>query len=211
MPLLALVAFFAAPVSLPEIRSAFVNPPADARILMRWWWFGGAVEPAELERELRAMKAANIGGVEIQPVYPLALDDPAHGIQNENFLSPAFLNNLAFAVKKAHELSLRVDITLGSGWPYGGPEMPVTQAAGRLRVERVNVPEGVRSVPVPYLESGETLIAAFIAGQQATQIRNNRVQIPEGLSGADVLLFFIASRTGQQVKRPTIGAEGFVL
>ena len=54
-----------------EVRKAFATPPDDARIMMRWWWFGSAVEEAELERELNVMKAAGIGGVEIQPVYPL--------------------------------------------------------------------------------------------------------------------------------------------
>lgn len=37
--------------------------------MMRWWWFGPAVEKTELARELRAMKAGGIGGAEIQPVY----------------------------------------------------------------------------------------------------------------------------------------------
>ncbi|HLH03619.1 MAG TPA: glycosyl hydrolase [Bryobacteraceae bacterium] len=208
---LPLLAFFAAAPSIADVRHAFQNPPDDARILMRWWWFGGAVEPGELERELRVMKDAGIGGVEIQPVYPLELDDPARGVKNLEYLSPAFLRNIAFAASKAHELGLRVDITLGSGWPYGGPETLVTHAAGRLRVERVNVPEGVRSMPVPALENGEHLIAAFVAGQQVRAFHDGRVELPEGLSGADVLVFFIASRTGQQVKRPTVGAEGFVL
>ncbi|MGH9695107.1 MAG: glycosyl hydrolase, partial [Bryobacteraceae bacterium] len=74
-----------------------------------------------------------------------------------------------------------MDITLGSGWPFGGPHVPVTEAAGRLRVERAT------SIGAPAIENGETLI-----GKQAG-------------------LFFIASRTGQQVKRASVGAEGFVL
>ena len=44
---------------------------------MRWWWFGSAVTKPELEREMRMMKAGGIGGFEVQPVYPLALDDPS--------------------------------------------------------------------------------------------------------------------------------------
>ncbi len=202
---------FASGRDMQDLHRAFTDPPDDARIMMRWWWFGGAVEKPELERELRAMKQAGIGGVEIQPVYPLELDDPQRNLRIEPYLSADFLDNIRFAASKAKELGLRVDITLGSGWPYGGPDTPVTQAAGRLRVERVNVPEGARSAPVPFIQNGEKLIAAFVGGEQVREIHGGRIALPAGLSGNDVLLFFISSRTGQQVKRASVGAEGFVL
>ena len=67
----------AAPGELDRLRQGFLNPPDDARVMMRWWWFGSAVTKPELEREMRVMKEGGIGGFEVQPVYPLALDDPA--------------------------------------------------------------------------------------------------------------------------------------
>lgn len=149
--------------------------------MMRWWWFGPAVTHEELERELRAMKAAGIGGVEIQPVYPLALDDPSKGIRNLRFLSSEFFEALRFAATRAQQLGLRVDLTLGSGWPFGGPRIPRELAASRLRVEPVSRP--------PRLRWGERIIREFPA---------------EGLR-------FIESPTGQMVKRASVGAEGFVL
>lgn len=197
--------------SVDNIRRSFQNPPDDCRILMRWWWFGAAVNKTELDRELHVMKNAGIGGVEIQPVYPLELDDTQTGARNLRYLSPEFLQAVRDAAATARSLGLRVDVTLGSGWPYGGPHTPVNEAAGRLRIEQVNVPEGTRSVPVPAMENGETLIAAFIGGEQVNRVDHGRVDIPAGLSGSDLLYFFIASRTGQQVKRSAAGAEGFVL
>lgn len=148
--------------------------------MMRWWWFGPAVTHQELDRELQAMKAAGIGGVEIQPVYPLALDDPSNGIRNLRFLSPEFFEALRFAVKRGQQLGLRVDLTLGSGWPFGGPKIPRELAAPRLRVEPLSRP--------PQLRWGERVIREFPA---------------EGLR-------FVESQTGQMVKRAAIGAEGFV-
>jgi hypothetical protein len=178
----ALAAVLLAPLTqAADLRQEFLKPPDDCRIMMRWWWFGPAVTHQELARELRVMKEAGIGGVEIQPVYPLELDDPKTGFHNQPYLSPEFLEAVHFASESAHSLGMRVDITLGSGWPYGGPEIAVTQAAGRLRIEHSDV--------TPAMENGEKLIAAF----------------PEKK------LYFIASRTGQQVKRPSISAEGFVL
>ena len=181
--------------------------------MMRWWWFGSAVEKTELERELRAMKQGGIGGVEVQPVYPVALDDPEHGFRNLPYLSDEFIDALRFAAQKARELGLRMDITLGSGWPYGGPHVPVTEAAGRLRCDRMPISANTASVALPNLENGEKLIAAFLATaaniEQIDTIESGRLKLPPGRTGT--LLFFIAGHTGQQVKRPAVNAEGFVL
>ena len=54
------------------------SPSADARPMMRWWWFGIAVDRAEIRRELEQMKADGIGGVEIAFVYPQVVDNPLH-------------------------------------------------------------------------------------------------------------------------------------
>src|SRR2546421_7950091 len=65
-----------------ELRRGFERPPDDAKIMVRWWWFGPAVTKPELERELRVMKEGGIGGVELQATYPLLPDDPTAGIKN---------------------------------------------------------------------------------------------------------------------------------
>jgi hypothetical protein len=211
LALASMTGAFQSPDGIESLRKHFVKPPNDSKIMMRWWWFGAAVSHPEVERELRVMKDAGIGGVEIQPVYPLALDDAQTGIKNLPYLSPEFLEAVHFASTTARAMGMRVDITIGSGWPFGGPHTPVTQAAGRLRFQNVIVPEGAHSVPVPAIENGEKLIAAFIGGQPVQMPQNGRIEIPPGLSGSDLLWVFISSRTGQQVKRPAIGAEGFVL
>jgi hypothetical protein len=142
----------ATPTSLADLRRDFQHPPDDARIMVRWWWFGPAVTTPELEREMRIMKEGGIGGFEVQPVYPLELDDPAHGIRNLPYLSDDFLAALRFAGAKAHELGLRYDLTLGSGWPFGGPNTPLSLAAPRLRIQRG---------AAPTLAEGEKLVASF--------------------------------------------------
>ncbi len=190
--------------------------------MVRWWWFGPAVEKPELVRELRTMKAGGIGGAEIQPVYALELDDPAKGFRNIPFLSKDFLDMVSFAAQTAHDLDMRMNLTLGSGWPYGGSYVPVNDAAGRLRVVADVTPEGASSLPIPSIRNGEKLLATFLASgtpghydaehtTQLDSIRDDRLNLPSGISGPHVVLFFISSRTGQQVKRAAVGAEGFVL
>jgi hypothetical protein len=190
--------------------------------MMRWWWFGPAVDKTELARELRTMKVGGIGGAEIQPVYALELDDPAKGFRNLPYLSRDFLDMVSFTAQKAHDLGMRLSLTLGSGWPYGGSYVPISDAAGKLCIVIDTVPPNADSIPVPLIGNGEKLLATFLASgttgefdaehtQQLDSINDDRLSLPGGTSGPHVVLFFISSRTGQQVKRAAVGAEGFVL
>ena len=104
-----------------QLKANFENPPNNTRPMMRWWWFGLAVEKPEIRRELEQMKADGIGGAELAFVYPQVVDDPAKHLVNEPFLSPSMLDNVSYAATEARRLGLRLDVTLGSGWPYGGP------------------------------------------------------------------------------------------
>lgn len=231
MKTLILSAIFAAcvfslgAVSDPDVaeqRRLFEDPPEDCRIMMRWWWFGPAVNETELEREMVLMKEGGIGGFEVQPVYPLALDDSDSGIRNFHYLSDEFLEALRFTSDKARELGLRMDLTLGSGWPFGGARVPVRDAAGMLRVERLRVSDDARRMALPAIGEGEKLLAAFLAHspdgkidgseiRELQDIRDEIVMLPEGRPGECELLVFISSRSGMMVKRPAFGAEGFVL
>jgi alpha-L-rhamnosidase len=209
---------------ISRLKDSFAHPPDDARIMMRWWWFGPAVTKSEIRRELEQMKSAGIGGVEIATLYPLALDDTQGGFHNMPFLSDEHLDALRFAALEARKLGLRVDITLGSGWPFGGPHIPISEAAGTMRIETVEIPSGVRSIAVPSVTTDERLEAVFLVpgsnhapdvrdGTQIPEpvIDHGRLQIPSPLNAPHAAVFFISSRTGMTVKRPAIGAEGFVL
>jgi hypothetical protein len=210
----------AAPID--DLQRSFLNPPDDARIMMRWWWFGPAVTKSELEREMQLMKAGGIGGFEVQPVYPLVLDDPEKAIKTLPFLSDGFIDALRFTSEKARELGLRFDLTLGSGWPFGGPMVTVDNAAGKLRYEHVKIDPSVKSVKQPAIGAGEKLLAVFLARVQGsgfdprsilelTNIKDGLVNLPDHPAGQYEALFFISSRSGMQVKRPAVGGEGFVL
>ena len=206
---------------LAGLHSRFENPPDDSRIMMRWWWFGPAATKPELTRELEAMKAAGIGGVEIANLYPLALDDPSTGFRNTPFLSGEHLEALRFAAQEARRLGLRVDVTLGSGWPFGGPEIPITEAAGKLRVEALTVAPGVTSVQAPFVDAGEQMLVAFLVpgvGSLQDAGKMEQLALPEAgwfkipaSSKARTLICFLSSRSGMMVKRPSFGAAGFVL
>src|SRR6267154_2526821 len=166
--LLTAAAFAIAPSCLTaqspieSLKSSFNNPPVEAKPMVRWWWFGAAVEKPEILRELQQMKTDGIGGPELAFVYPEVLDDPSKNLKNLPFLSPAMLDAVHYAQAEGRRLGLRIDVTLCSGWPYGGPATTLAEAASRLLTLQVPVPANATSVIPPPLEEGESFISASI-------------------------------------------------
>lgn len=211
-----------ADLGVSALQDSFRNPPEDSKILMLWCWFGTAVTNQELDREMHEMKDAGIGGFEVQPIYPLALDDPSKGIINLRYLSPEYLAAVSSTARTAHELGLRMDMTMGSGWPFGGAHITPELAAEGFEVLRIPIKEGAKTVVGPALKNGQRFLAAFVASgdgkqydagsaQQLAPQEDGSFRLPASPSGARVLLFFVAGLTGQQVKRAAVGAEGNVL
>lgn len=220
---------------LAQLREVFLNPPETAKPLTRWWWFGGAVTQTEITRELELMRDAGIGGVELQPVYPLETDDPTRGIRNIPYFSQDWFELLRHTAKETHRLGLQFDLTLGSGWPYGGPFIPAELGARRLRVLSQDAAGGssvtwdltphlveeeklVAVVAVPALTSQQPdLSGARLLTDQVQEIISNNLRVGMGLDRWPVpegewrIMVFIDSPTGMQVKRPTVGMEGIVL
>lgn len=96
----------------------FKNPPSSYRPFVRWWWNGDKVKKEEIARELRLLKEAGIGGVEINPIkFPEFAGDM--GIPSIQWLSPEWIDMLQFTFSEAKSLGLICDLLVGSGWPYG--------------------------------------------------------------------------------------------
>jgi hypothetical protein len=206
--------------TVADLQQNFQTPPDDARIMMRWWWFGPSVTNEEIVREMQAMKTGGIGGFELAVVYPMTLDDPSRGLKNVAYLSPEFLEKVRFTSQKAKEIGLRMDITIGSGWSFGGPYITPQLAAARLRSDSFEIEPSKTTVrrPVPY--ENEKLVAAFVGRGSKNEnpntflpidiSGNGDLQIPAG-DGPRTLVFYYSSQTGQIVKRSAVGAEGYVL
>ena len=98
---------------------AFASPASHYRPFVRWWWNGGRVQADEIVRELRLLKEAGIGGVEINPVkFPEDTDDM--GVPSLPWLSNEWIDVLKVAFDEAKRLDMTCDLIVGSGWPFGG-------------------------------------------------------------------------------------------
>ena len=102
-----------------ELYNRFANPDSVYRPFVRWWWNGDKVEPEELRRELRVMKAAGIGGVEINPIG-IAEEDNDMGKRSLTWLSDEWIEALKATFDEAKKLDMTCDLIVGSGWPFGG-------------------------------------------------------------------------------------------
>src|SRR5882724_11076392 len=89
----------------PDLYRFFKDPATVHRPFVRWWWNGDKVEKTELARELRLMKEAGIGGVEINPIkFPARTDD--QGKPAIQWLSPEWVDLLQFTLKEAASIGL---------------------------------------------------------------------------------------------------------
>ena len=105
-------------LSTEQLYAEFQQPTSEYHPFVRWWWNGDKVEADELVRELRLLKEAGIGGVEINPIafpsYCDSLDKPSL-----LWLSPEWIDMLKVCFEEADSLDMTCDLLVGSGWPFG--------------------------------------------------------------------------------------------
>ena len=94
---------------------------------VRWWWNGDKVDTLELKRELRLLREAGIGGVEINPIEFPAKRCDSLGIASLKWLSDEWLDALAATLRKAKHLGMGCDLLVGSGWPFGMETLPMEE------------------------------------------------------------------------------------
>ncbi|MBE9665034.1 glycosyl hydrolase [Mucilaginibacter boryungensis] len=90
-----------------------------------WWWMGGAVNEKDIQHSLLEFKRIGIGGVHIIPIYGV------RGYEKEfkPFLGDKWMHQLAFTIAEGKKLGIGVDLSTGSGWPFGGPNVSESQSA----------------------------------------------------------------------------------
>lgn len=195
--------------------SAFSQSYDTTKPWTYWWWMGSAVEKTNIDRELQEFKACGIGGVHIIPIYG------AKGYEDQYklFLSEEWMEMVEYTMKKASSLNLGVDITAGTGWPYGGAMIAQKDAAKKLVVKSADLTNTNRITwnIDRFMEKKEVNemveIFAFNGDQLlklSDKVKNGRLnhKVPKG----DWKITLVATGyTGQKVKRAAPGNEGWVM
>ena len=171
------------PPQLPETKAG-----------VRWWWLGSAVDDANLTWSLQTYAKAGIGAVEITPIYGVQ----GNAQKELPFLSTPWMKALKTTEKAGKENGILVDMTTGTGWPFGGPTTPIDEAACKAVFVIDTVINGKPSLTdVPDKE------------KKYAQLACER-RYPLDKDHEQVIKLYV-SRTRQQVKRAAPGGEGLVI
>lgn len=173
------------------------EPKSEAKAGTRWWWLGSAVDEPGLKWNLGQYASHGIGAVEITPLYGVKGNDA----NNIPFLSDRWMQMLRYCIDEGRRNGIQVDMNCGTGWPFGGPDVPLSEAACKLVV-------------------ADTLVAAADAERVQLQAprreREYARKIVQRAFDTDrpdrkrVIALF-ESRTRQKVKRAAPGGEGWVI
>ena len=132
----------------PAGAQSWPTPRPEAKAGTRWWWLGSAVDKENLQWNLQQYADHGIGAVEITPLYGVQGNDK----NNIPFLSPQWMQALKTVEDIAKPLGIEVDMNCGTGWPFGGPHIPLEQAACKA-VFKDTV---VNGAPIYTVEIGRT-------------------------------------------------------
>ena len=85
-----------------------------------WWCPGSAFTKTDIDWNLEKFSEAGFGFVHLIPIYG------AKGAEDRSlsYLSPEWMEMLDYTVRRAQSLGLFVDMTTGTGWCFGGPDLP---------------------------------------------------------------------------------------
>ncbi|MBP3756909.1 MAG: glycosyl hydrolase family 2 [Prevotella sp.] len=201
----------------------------EAKAGARWWWLGSAVDKKNIQWNMQEYAKAGIGSLEITPIYGVQGNK-----QNElSFLSTPWMEALKFSEQEGQKNGIAIDMSTGTGWPFGGPNVPLEEAAckavfvdttltGRkfknidlsapAKEQKYARLHKVMAFPITPLSSwtaNEGIdVTAFMKVNKLTW------KAPKLKIKADVNWRFIAlyiSRTRQQVKRAAPGGQGYVI
>lgn len=164
---------------------------------VRWWWLGSAVDKDNLTWNMEQMASHGIGAVEITPLYGVEGNDE----NNIEFLSPRWMEMLRHVMTEGKRLGIQIDMNCGTGWPFGGPEVAVSDAACKLTViDTLVTRKQAKTIKLNAPEK-ESSYAKLIACQQFKTKKKGMVRV----------IAWFESRTRQKVKRAAPGGEGWVI
>jgi hypothetical protein len=181
-----------------------------------WWWPGSAVNEKGITHNLEAFAKAGFGGLHVIPIYG------AKGFESQflPYLSKEWKSKFAFVLKEANRLNLGIDMTLGTGWPFGGPQITPSEAAKAYQIFKIQLPQGT-SLPVldnslaKFPGSSLVAISVFEKGKFKENLfdlyRSNQLKNWQSTSDSTHIYLMYQTLTKQMAKRAAPGGEGLVM
>jgi len=210
LSLFAMTSVSAQDTRWPEVKN-------EAKPASRWWWMGSAVDKENLTYNLSEYAKAGIGALEITPIYGVQEND-ANDIP---YLSPKWMDMLKHTEAEAARLGMKIDMSNGTGWPFGGPDVSIEDAATKLLIREYQLTGGKKQTlqitvddeaQKPYAKLNR-LMAFSEKGQcvDLTSMVTNGSLTWKAPKGEWRLIAAFSGKTFQKVKRAAPGGEGYVM
>ncbi|MBQ5477309.1 MAG: glycosyl hydrolase family 2, partial [Bacteroidaceae bacterium] len=125
-------------ISLQSQAQSWPKALPEAKPAARWWWLGSAVDKENLRYNIDLYSKAGIGGLEITPIYGVKNNDA----NNIPYLSAKWMDMLKETQSIGKNDGVEIDMATGTGWPFGGPEVKLEQAATMAIFQQYSVDGG---------------------------------------------------------------------
>lgn len=196
--------------SWPEIKN-------EAKPGTRWWWLGSAVDSGNLTYNINEYANAGIGTLEITPIYGVQGNEA-----NElKYLSPEWMSMLKHTLQEGRKNGVEINMNNGTGWPFGGPEVDIQDAATKAIFQKHEITGGrdvELRIQVEDIKQKDVAQLSRVMAYQAngkclnitSKVKNEKLiwTAPEGKW--QIIVLYIG-KTFQKVKRAAPGGEGYVM
>lgn len=212
-----LTSLFLSPYIIMAQDTNWPEARTEAKPGSRWWWMGSAVDKENLTYNLEEYAKAGIGALEITPIYGIqGLDD-----KEITYLSPQWMDMLKHTENEAARLGIQIDMSNGTGWPFGGPDVSIEDAASKLFISEYQLTGGKKQtleITVPdEKQKPYAKLNRLMAYSQKGQCLDLTAMVTDGSltwkapKGEWRLIAAFCGKTFQKVKRAAPGGEGYVM
>ena len=175
-----------------------------------WWWMGSAVDDENLTKQLETYQAAEMGGMHIIPIYG------AKGYEDRyiDYLSPAWMERLSHTISEARRLGMDIDMTTGTGWCFGGPNVSDQDADAKV-VHKTYDLSGGQKLTEKFDPANTQALVAYGDGKRVTEITDRIAEDGSvdwtAPSGTWKVYLVTQQPSGRKVKRAAPGGGGYML
>ena len=138
------------------IEAKWAEPTTETRPWGICHLMGNAVENAELAKEMRRWSEAGLGGVRLVPIYAAKGNDG----RNIATMSPEFISLLKDANALAAANGMKVDLSFGAGWCFGGRTIPKELGCQIIKVLKPGDP-APKDAKLLFEKAGTRLVSHF--------------------------------------------------
>ncbi len=184
----------------------------EAKAGARWWWLGSAVDQENLRWNLQEYAKHGIGAVEITPIYGVQ----GNGANNIPYLSDKWLGMLRYTMEQCERNGIELDMATGTGWPFGGPWVPIEESACRaIFVEKENDGTGIIDLSLSEKDAKNAVlhkVMVYADGQaidRTADVKDDKLMV-EPSKACHVVALYIKYGV-MKVKRAAPGGEGLVI